>query len=66
MLPVIPIGNYSRLELIYSIHPVNQPEAIEALDIIERRSIGLIHQDPAFDIFAINGLDGCAGGFCEW
>jgi hypothetical protein len=66
MFPVISIGNYSWPEFINSIHPVKQPEAIETLNIIERRHIGLIEQDLTFDIFTVKGLDRRAGRFQKW
>jgi hypothetical protein len=66
MFAIIPIWDYPWLEFIDTIHPVNQPEAIEALNVIQSRRIRLKEQDLAFNVFTINSLDGCAGRSHEW
>jgi len=49
-----------------AIHPVDQPDPIEALDVIQRAGEGVGHDDLPLRILGIDGLNGRARGLDEW
>jgi hypothetical protein len=65
VLPSVTVGNYPRLERPDPVHPVEQPHPLETLDVVERRSEGLIDDDLALGAVSIWGLNGGTGGLGE-
>jgi hypothetical protein len=54
------------LESGCAIHPVDQPDPIEALDVIQRGGEGVGHDDLPLRTLGIDGLNGRARGLDEW
>ena len=64
--PSVTIRHHTRLESGCAIHPVDQPDPIEALDVIQRGGEGVGHDDLPLRTLGIDGLNGRARGLDEW